>query len=214
MGFNIFQFFQPKDKIFFVLFEKATANLIAISSTLVELVNTASLPKRKELSREIERLEHVGDNITHETFHELSANFITPFDREDIHSLISAIDDIADYIHGATKRIDIYRVDNMTPAIIKLAELIAASSLELHNAVCELKNMKNINKIKEACIRINSIENHADDIFDMTIAKLFEEETNAIEIIKMKEVLLALETATDMCEDAANVIESILVKNA
>ena len=166
------------------------------------------------MSREIERLEHVGDNITHETFHELSANFITPFDREDIHSLISAIDDIADYIHGATKRIDIYRVDNMTPAIIKLAELIAASSLELHNAVCELKNMKNINKIKEACIRINSIENHADDIFDMTIAKLFEEETNAIEIIKMKEVLLALETATDMCEDAANVIESILVKNA
>ncbi len=214
MGFNIFQFFQPKDKIFFVLFEKATANLIAISSTLVELVNTASPSKRKELSREIERLEHVGDNITHETFHELSANFITPFDREDIHSLISAIDDIADYIHGATKRIDIYRVDNMTPAIIKLAELIAASSLELHNAVCELKNMKNINKIKEACIRINSIENHADDIFDMTIAKLFEEETNAIEIIKMKEVLLALETATDMCEDAANVIESILVKNA
>lgn len=214
MGFNIFQFFQPKDKIFFVLFEKATANLIAISSTLVELVNTASPSKRKELSREIERLEHVGDNITHETFHELSANFITPFDREDIHSLISAIDDIADYIHGATKRIDIYRVDNMTPAIIKLAELIAASSLELHNAVCELKNMKNINKIKEACIRINSIENHADDIFDMTVAKLFEEETNAIEIIKMKEVLLALETATDMCEDAANVIESILVKNA
>ncbi len=214
MGFNIFQFFQPKDKIFFVLFEKATANLIAISSTLVELVNTASPSKRKELSREIERLEHVGDNITHETFHELSANFITPFDREDIHSLISAIDDIADYIHGATKRIDIYRVDNMTPAIIKLAELIAASSLELHNAVCELKNMKNINKIKEACIRINSIENHADDIFDMTIAKLFEEETNAIEIIKMKEVLLALETATDMCEDAANVLESILVKNA
>ena len=214
MGFNIFHFFQPKDKIFFVLFEKATANLIAISSTLVELVNTASPSKRKELSREIERLEHVGDNITHETFHELSANFITPFDREDIHSLISAIDDIADYIHGATKRIDIYRVDNMTPAIIKLAELIAASSLELHNAVCELKNMKNINKIKEACIRINSIENHADDIFDMTIAKLFEEETNAIEIIKMKEVLLALETATDMCEDAANVLESILVKNA
>ena len=214
MGFNIFQFFQPKYKIFFVLFEKATANLIAISSTLVELVNTASPSKRKELSREIERLEHVGDNITHETFHELSANFITPFDREDIHSLISAIDDIADYIHGATKRIDIYRVDNMTPAIIKLAELIAASSLELHNAVCELKNMKNINKIKEACIRINSIENHADDIFDMTIAKLFEEETNAIEIIKMKEVLLALETATDMCEDAANVLESILVKNA
>lgn len=214
MAFNIFQFFQPKDKIFFVLFEKATANLITISKALVEMVTTVSLERRKELTREIERLEHVGDSITHETFHELSANFITPFDREDIHLLISAIDNIVDYIHGSSKRMELYKVETMTPAIIKLAELIEKSSDELHIAVCELKNMKNINKIKEACVRINSIENHADDIFDMAIAKLFEEEKNAIEIIKMKEVLLALETATDMCEDAANALESILVKNA
>jgi predicted phosphate transport protein (TIGR00153 family) len=214
MGFNIFQFFQPKDKIFFVLFEKATANLIAISKALVEMVTTPSLDRRKELTREIERLEHVGDSITHETFHELSANFITPYDREDIHYLISSIDNIADYVHGSSKRIELYKVETMTPAIIKLAELIEKCSIELHNAVCELKDMKNINKIKEACVRINSIENHADDIFDTAIAKLFEEEKNAIEIIKMKEVLLALETATDMCEDAANVLESILVKNA
>jgi len=214
MAFNIFHFFQPKDKVFFSLFEKATANLIEISNALVEMVNTSSIVRRKELIREIERLEHVGDSITHETFRELSANFITPFDREDIHALISAIDDIADYIHGSSKRIDIYKLEKMTPSIIKLAELIQKSSEELHNAVAELRNMKNINKIKEACVRINSIENHADDIFDMEIAKLFEEEKNAIEIIKMKEVLYALETATDMCEDAANVLESILVKNA
>lgn len=213
MAFNIFRFFQPKDKIFYVLFEKATANLIDISKALVEMVTTTSPARRKELVREIERLEHVGDSITHETFHELSANFITPFDREDIHSLISAVDDIADYVHGSSKRIEIYKVET-TPSIIKLAELIQKCSDELHNAVCELKNMKNINKIKEACVRINSIENHADDIFDMEIAKLFEEEKNAVEIIKMKEVLSALETATDMCEDAANVLESILVKNA
>ncbi|MGB3949007.1 MAG: DUF47 family protein [Bacteroidia bacterium] len=214
MAFNIFHFFQPKDKVFFSLFEKATANLIEISNALVEMVNSSSITRRKELIREIERLEHVGDSITHETFHELSANFITPFDREDIHALISAIDDIADYIHGSSKRIDIYKVDTMTPSILKLAELIQKSSEELNNAVAELRNMKNINKIKEACVRINSIENHADDIFDMEIAKLFEEEKNAVEIIKMKEVLSALETATDMCEDAANVLESILVKNA
>ncbi len=214
MGFNIFQFFQPKDKIFFVLFEKATANLIDISKALVEMVTTASPERRKELTREVERLEHVGDNITHETFHELSANFITPYDREDIHALISAIDNIADYVHGSSKRMELYKVETMTPSIVKLAELIEKCATELHNAVCELKDMKNINKIKEACVRINSIENHADDIFDMAIAKLFEEEKNAIEIIKMKEVLLAMETATDMCEDAANVLESILVKNA
>jgi predicted phosphate transport protein (TIGR00153 family) len=214
MTLNIFKFFQPKDKIFFLLFEKATANLIEISKALVEMVTTPSMERRKELIREIERLEHVGDDISHETFYELSANFITPFDREDIHSLISAIDDIADYVHGSSKRIELYRVETMSPAIIKLAELIEKSAQELHSAVVELKNMKNINKIKEACVRINSIENHADDIFDMAIAKLFDEEKDAIEIIKVKEVLYALETATDKCEDAANTIESILVKNA
>lgn len=214
MAFNIFHFFQPKDKVFYSLFEKATANLMDISKALVEMVTTTSPARKKELIREIERLEHVGDNITHETFHELSANFITPFDREDIHALISAIDDVADYVHGSSKRIEIYKVETITPSIIKLAELIQKCSDELHSAVCELRNMRNINKIKEACVRINSIENHADDIYDMEIAKLFEEEKNAVEIIKMKEVLYALETATDKCEDAANVLESILVKNA
>lgn len=214
MAFNIFHFFQPKDKVFYSLFEKATANLIDISKALVEMVTTSSPARKKELIREIERLEHIGDSITHETFHELSANFITPFDREDIHALISAIDDVADYVHGSSKRIEIYKIGTMSPSIIKLAELIQKCADELHTAVCELRNMRNINKIKEACVRINSIENHADDIYDMEIAKLFEEEKNAIEIIKMKEVLYALETATDKCEDAANVLESILVKNA
>ena len=214
MNLNIFQFFQPKDKIFYLLFQKATANATQTSKTLVELVTTASIDRRKELFREIERLEHVGDSITHETFNELSSNFITPFDREDIHNLVSAIDDIVDYIHGASKRIELYKVEVMTPAIIKLAELILKGSEELETAVSELKVLKNVSKIKEATVRINSIENHADDIFDMAIAKLFEEEKNAVEVIKMKDVLSMLETATDKCEVAANVINTILIKNA
>ncbi len=214
MGLNIFEYFTPKDKKFFPLFEKAAANATATSKVLVELVNTASLEKRKELFREIERLEHVGDNITHETFNELSATFITPFDREDINNLVSAVDDIVDYIHGASKRMELYKVEEMTPAIIKLSELILKGAEELEVAIDELRNLKNISKIKEATVRINSIENHADDIFDMAIAKLFEEEKNAVEVIKMKDVLSMLETATDKCETAANVINTILIKNA
>lgn len=214
MGLNIFQFFQPKDKKFFPLFERASSNLVQTSKVLVELVNTSSAEKKRELYKEIERLEHVGDNITHETFHELSANFITPFDREDIHALVSSVDDVVDYIHGSVKRMELYKVDQMTPPIIKLAELIQKSSEELHTAVVELKNLKNISKIKEATVRINSIENHADDVFDTAIANLFETEKNAVEVIKMKDVLSALETATDKCEDAANVIGSILVKHS
>ncbi len=214
MNLNIFQFFQPKDKVFFLLFQKAAANATETAKALVELVTTSSTDKRKELYREIERLENVGDSITHDTFNELSSNFITPFDRGDIHDLVSAIDDIVDFIHGASKRIELYKVEEMTPSIIRLSELILKGTEELQIAIGELRNMRNVSKIKESTVRINSIENHADDIFDMAIAKLFEEEKNAVEVIKMKDVLSVLETATDKCESAANVINTIVIKNA
>ncbi len=209
---RIVQFLLPKDRKFFPLFERASGNLVTISGVLVEMVNTPSLEKRAELIKEIERLEHVGDSITHEIFHELSATFITPFDREDIHFLASAIDDVADFIHGSSKRIDLYKIGVISPSIKKLAELTQRSSEELHSAVIELKNMKNISRIKEACVRVNSIENHADDVFNSAIAQLFEEEKDPIMIIKTKEILSVLETATDKCEDAANIIESLIVK--
>lgn len=214
MKFNFFQALIPKDKKFFPLFEKASANLVEISRILYEAIAKSGPEKRKELIKEIERLEHVGDTITHEIFHELETTFITPFDREDIHKLASVLDDITDYINGSAKRLELYKLDKMTLPLEKLAELIYFSAQELHNAILELHNMKNANKIKEACIKINSIENHADDIFDMAVAQLFEDHTDAITIIKMKEVLSILETATDKCEDAANVLESIIVKNA
>ncbi len=209
---NLLQFFIPQDKKFFPLFEKATDNLLVISNVLVEMVGTSNLEKRRELIREIEKLEHVGDAVTHEIFHELSANFITPFDREDIHALVTSIDDVVDFIHGSAKRIELYGIVEMPPAFIKLAELILQGSEQLKIAVSGLKDIKKSGRIREACVKINSIENHADDIFDMTIARLFEDEKDAITIIKHKEILYALEEATDKCEDAANAIESILIK--
>ena len=211
---NFLQFFIPQDKKFFPLFEKGSSNLHAISKVLVEMVNTSDRDKRRELIKEIERLEHVGDNVTHDIFNELSTNFITPFDREDIHELVSSLDDIVDFIHGSAKRMETYKITQPTTEITKLAELVLKGAEELHNAVTGLRTMKDINKIKEACVKINSIENHADDIFDMAIAKLFDEEKDAIQLIKMKEILSALETATDKCEDCANVLESIVLKNA
>jgi predicted phosphate transport protein (TIGR00153 family) len=211
---NFIQFFIPQDRKFFPLFEKASGNLFQISKVLVEMVNSSAPEKRRELIKEIERLEHVGDNVTHEIFSELSTNFITPFDREDIHALVSSLDDIVDYIHGSAKRMDLYKISEIHPSVSKLAELVLQGAQELNVAVIALRKRKNLNLIKEACVKINSIENHADDVFDMTIANLFEEEKDAVKIIKMKEILSALETATDKCEDAANVLESILVKNA
>jgi len=203
----------PQEKKFFPLFEKASSNLLQTSVLLTQMVNTADAHKRKELLREIERLEHIGDSVTHEIFTELGTTFITPFDREDIHALTSVLDDVVDFIYGSAKRIELYKIKVPESNIGKLAELIEKSGEELHKAVFGLRDLKNVESIREACIRINSIENHADDIFENAVAHLFEYEKDAIEIIKMKEVLSVLETATDKCEDAANVLETIIVKN-
>ncbi len=211
---SIFSFFTPKDKKFQPLFEQAGSNVLKIAEALLVVVTTNDLEKRKEYIKEVERLEHVGDDITHSIFIELSKNFITPFDREDIHTLASAIDDIADYIHASAGNIELYQVTNISDAIVKLAELLVEMCIDLEKAIKEFRSFKNIRVIADACVRINSAENQADYVCNLAIARLFEFETNAIELIKQKEILQTLEIATDKCEDAANVLESILVKNA
>jgi hypothetical protein len=211
MGFLSFLF--PQDKKFFPLFTQASENLVKTSKILVEMVNAAP-EKRREMIKEIEHLEHTGDNITHMIYNELGRNFITPFDREDIHSLASAIDDVLDFIHGSAKRIDLYKVTTLPESVILLSDIILKGAIELNVAVSQLHNMKDLSAIKEACVKINSLENHADDVFNMGIAELFDKESDAIMVIKVKEILSALETATDKCEDAANTIQSIMVKYA
>jgi predicted phosphate transport protein (TIGR00153 family) len=211
---TIFQYFIPKDKNFFPLFEKASNNLIIMAELLNKAVNTKNVDDRLEIFKEIEAMEHIGDDITHQIYLELSKNFITPFDREDIHQLASAIDDVADYIHGSANRMNLYNVDHITEPIQKLAELILQAVIDLDKAIRELKNLKNKRAIADSCVRINNIENQADYVFDKAVGELFDYEKDAVKLIKYKEVLSALETATDMCEDAANVLESILVKHA
>ncbi len=211
---NIFKFFTPQDKKFHPLFEKAGSNALHIAEVLLEMVSTKDLDARKILFREIERLEHVGDDITHSIFLELSKNFITPFDREDIHQLASAVDDVADYIFGTANRIQMYNISNVDDSVVKIAQLLVEMCTDIDKAIKELRSFKNIRIIADACIRINSGENQADNVFTMAVAKLFEFETNAIELIKQKEVLQTIEKASDKCEDVANVLETILVKNA
>lgn len=214
-GFNsIVKLFMPKDRVFYSLFEDVAANLVEMGKVLVELVETNDPQVRKDKVHLIERLEHKNDDYTHRIFVELGQNFITPFDREDIHYLASTLDDVADYIHGSAKRIDIYKVTVITDSVRKLADLINQGVKELARAIPELRNMSNMRIITDACVKINSLENHADDIYDRAIADLFEQESNAVELIKMREIYQALEIATDKCEDSANVIETIIIKYA
>ncbi len=210
---NIFQFLVPKDKKFFPLFEQATQNLVLIAETLHEAVN---LPKneREAHFKRIEELEAVIEGITHTTHLELSRNFITPFDREDIHDLIKAIDNVADYIHGAASRMKLYQVEKITKSIRKLTEINLEACQLIEVAVMELKDMKNHKKIIEACKKINKLESKADNVFDKAVADIFENETDAKNIIKYKEVLSSLETASDKCKSVANVLEQISVKHS
>jgi len=215
MSFNsILKLFLPKDKIFFSLFENVAENVLKMGTKLNELVNETDPEKRVLITKEISNLEHVNDDYTHRIFTELGRNFITPFDREDVHYLASALDDICDYIYSCAKKINIYKVNPNEKTFQKLAELILNSCKEVRRAVLELRNMKNLRRITDAMVAINSSENQADEIFDITIEDLFENEHDAKEVIKKREIYQVMEIITDKCEDAANVIESIIIKYA
>jgi uncharacterized protein len=211
---SILKIFLPKDRVFYQLFENVAGTLVKMGYKLKELVNEPDFDKRGQMIKEVEDMEHVCDDYTHEIFTQLGKNFITPFDREDIHYLATALDDIADYIQASAKKINIYKVNLNDIGIQKMADIIPLGCEAVNRAVIELRNMKNMRQITDALVAINSIENQGDDIFDMSIERLFDTEPDAKEVIKKREIYQVMEIITDKCEDAANVIESIIVKYA
>jgi predicted phosphate transport protein (TIGR00153 family) len=211
---SFLKIFMPKNRIFYDLFEKVAGNVAIMGSLMKDVVGEPDFDKRASLITQLEDLEHANDELTHNIFTELGRNFITPFDREDIHYLASSLDDIADYIYSAGKKINFYRVNPNDTGMRKFAELIEQGAQQIQIAVGELRNMKNMRNITEALVKINSIENQADDIFDMSIERLFATEPDAKEVIKKREIYQVMEIVTDKCEDASNVIESIIIKYA
>jgi len=208
---DIFQLLTPKDKKFFPLFEQATAQLVELASTLNEAVN-APKDQREEYFKKIDQLEASIDSITHKVNMELSRNFLTPFDREDIHSLMKSIDDVTDFLHGSASRMKMYQVEKITKSIRKLTEINLEACLLIQRAVTDLKEHNDLKRITVACKKISKLESKADVVFDNAVMDIFENETDAIKIIKYKEVLTALEDASDKCKDVANVLETIVVK--
>ena len=211
---SILKIFLPKDRIFYQLFESVAAELVKMGKKLNELAYEPDFELRGKMAKEMEDMEHVNDELTHQIFMELGKNFITPFDREDIHHLASSLDDIADYMYATAKKINFYKVNPDDIGIRKFADIIPLACDAVYKAVTELRNMKNMRQITDALVSINSIENQADDIFDMSIERLFATEPDAKEVIKKREIYQVMEIVTDKCEDAANVIEGIIVKYA
>ncbi len=211
---NLFSFMVPKSGLFFDLFSEDTSNLVAQAKVFNHMFQLTDQEEIAHCIRQIRDFEQKGDEITHQIFMELSDNFITPFDREDIHALTNSIDDIADFINGCATRIQLYNVKSFSKTMELMSEVLLKQVIEIDAAIHDMRSMKNVQRVREAIIRINSLENHADDLFDESIARLFAEASDPLELIKTKEVLSSLETATDKCEDVANVLESILVKNS
>lgn len=211
---SLLQMFTPRDKVFFSLFEQIAMNVSEMGKQLKAVTIELDYDKRQALINNLEDLEHKNDDLTHQVFTELGRNFITPFDREDIHYLATALDDICDYIYASAKKINFYKIDPNESGVQKMADIIALGAESIKTAVFELRNMKNIRNITDAIVRVNSIENQADDLFDMCIEKLFDQEEDVKSLIKRREIYQVLEIVTDKFEDAANVMESIVVKYA
>lgn len=206
---NIFKAFQPKDKVFSVLFEQVADNLVEMSDFFQNGIKNFDANDESFLKK-IHDYEHKNDDLTHQVYVELGKNFITPFDREDIHSLATKLDDIADYIYASTRYIYLMKSPK-NKSYEEFAMLIHKACLEIKTAIINLKDFQNLEAVKEACIRINSIENIADDVQSAALIKLFESD-DPIYIIKIQKVLDYLEEVTDKAEDVASVLNGIIIK--
>jgi uncharacterized protein len=201
--------FIPRETKFFEMFSDVVDNLTDGARLL-----KAILEDMKDVELRVEQLktiEHRGDEMTHGILTKLNQTFITPFDREDIHKLASSLDDVLDFVHACGERLVMYKITEVTPSAPQLADVIVRQSEQLRKAV---SNLEKKNNVLQYCVEINRLENEADRIARVAIGQLFEAETNPIALIKKKELYEFLENATDKAEDAANVLESVVVKSA
>ncbi len=208
MGFS----FLPKEFNFFDLFEKQANQALEAATCFKDMVTKGALDEN--YLNKIGAIEHEGDQIAHQIFDRLNKTFITPFDREDIHSLAKELDDITDMIYTIANRLKVYKLTKIDGNLIEFAKVIEES---VRGVVCAVKGMrsaKNSKSVFDSCVEINRLENVGDSMRDTMLAELFETEKDPVSVIKWKEIYQDAETVLDICEDVAHVVQSILVKQA
>ena len=211
---SILKLFKPRDRVFFYHFEASAANVLKMSEDLIAIMKTLPGSQRTALLERLDIAEHANDDLTHTIFTDLARNFITPIDREDIHYLATTLDDVADYILASAKNLELFGIQEPDETCRELARLVNEGCLIVQLAVQELRRMHKTGNHTEFVVRINSIENEADEVFDRAIQRLFAHEKDPIQLIKMRDTYSMLEMATDKCEDVGNVLESIMLKYA
>ena len=206
------RWFLPKTEDFITLFDKSSANIVEAVCFFREVVG--DLTKVETGVEKLKDFEHEGDRITHETLDKLNTTFITPFDREDIHTLATRLDDILDATDAAGQRLVVYRITKLPPKFLELADLLVESAKEVQKAVLALPDRKKLTSAITSCVEINRLENDADVVLREALGDLFANSHDAIEVVKLKDLFSFLEEATDRCEDVANVIETIIMKGS
>jgi hypothetical protein len=199
----------PRDTQFFEMFVDIANNVAQGATVLRDLF--LNFQQVQESVNRIKEIERRGDEMTHKVYVKLNQTFITPFDREDIHELASRLDDVLDFVNAASDRLITYKIDCPPPAAAELASVILRQAEELSKAVSMLEKQDGI---LPHCVEINRLENMADTIARGAIGRIFEAETDPVHLIKIKELLEVLEMATDKAEDAANVLETVVLKHA
>ncbi len=202
----------PRSGRFFELFDKSARNLVVASEALTDLLEHFENVGTKTVH--LKDLEHEGDEITHEIYLQVHKTFVTPFDREDIAALAQRMDDVMDYIEGASTAIRTYGITQPTSAARGLADLIRLQCIQLEKAISVIRHKGRLKSILEQLKEINRLENEADSLFLNSMAELFRGEMNAVDIIKWRDIYDQLEEATDSAEQVAYVLEAIVLKHA
>ena len=202
----------PREQKFFDLFEESGKNIIKASQALKDMIDTWQFIDSRVA--EITELEHEGDSITHQIISLLHRTFVTPFDREDIALLAHTMDDVIDYIHASADSMFIYKITGPTQRAKELADIILQGSIELEKAVRGLRRKSEFKNILERCVEINRLENMADRVYRAAIGELFDDTADIPKIIKWREIYEHMESATDRCEDVADVLEGVALKHA
>lgn len=204
--------FLPRDERFYEFFESSVKKVVEGAVQLEDLIRDFRDVSLK--AKKIKDTEHEGDVITHDTIEMLNRTFVTPLDREDIHNLISSLDDVLDYIEACAERLSLFKIGKTTEEAMLLVGVLVKTVQELEQAVFKLRGLKGADSIMKNCIEINRLENEGDYVCRAAVAKLFEPENNPLEVIKWKEIYETMETATDRCEDVANLLEEIALKHS
>jgi uncharacterized protein len=202
----------PKETSFFDFFEEHAQLTVTGTEEFVSMVSAANNIDAQ--AKRIKEIEHETDVITHRCVEALHKVFITPLERDDIYRLITRMDDIMDFVEAAAERIALYEITRMPPDIVDLAKTLWEATKAVEEALRGLRDLKHPKVILAKCVDINRIENEADAILRLALARMFKEMRDPIEIIKWKEIYENVESATDRCEDVANIIEGVVLENA